>query len=262
MKRYLFVIASLFLLSSCNFTEEITFNEDGSGEFIVSYDMSQVMKTMNEEMGGGETKEGKEKVKVDSVLYFKDLLVDKADSIAKLPQEEQDRIKSLEDIVMKMKMDEDKGVFSIGVGSTFKSLADLPEALEKIDEAKSFNSKNDQSMAKMGESEVAKASENMFKYIDFSYDGKTFSRSLKADYEQSTDDLESLNKEITQMGEAKDMFESMSYTLVYNFPKTVKSVTNDNAEISKDGKTVTLTMNFIEMMKSPEMMTLDVILED
>ncbi|MDG5489927.1 hypothetical protein [Psychroserpens sp. SPM9] len=263
MKHYLFLFASLFLLTSCNFTEEITFNEDGSGEFIMSYDMSEVMRTMEEQMGGGNKKEGKEKVKIDSVFYFNDMLVEKADSIAQLPQEEQDRIKSLEDIVMKMKMDEEKGVFNIGVGSKFKSLAELPEALEKIEQAKSFNSANDQTMSKMGDSEVAKASQGMFEYLDFTYDGKTFSRRLKEDYKDSNQDLEGLNNEIAQMGEeSKEMFQSMSYTLVYNFPKPVKSVTNENAKISNDGKTVTLSMNFIEMLKTPEMMTLDVVLED
>ncbi|WP_299338076.1 hypothetical protein [uncultured Psychroserpens sp.] len=262
MKRYLFVLASLFLLTSCNFTEEITFNEDGSGEFIMSYDMSEVMKTLEKEMGGGQNKEGKEKVKMDSVIYFKDLLVDKADSIATLPVEEQEKIKSMKDIVMKMSMDEENGVFNLGVGSTFTSLEELPEALKKIDEAKSLNSNTDQTFSKMGDSQVAKASEDMFEYVDFSYDGKTFSRSLKKDYKKSEDNMEALNKEISEMGEAKEMFESMSYTLVYNFPKPIKSVTNKNAEISNDGKTVTLKMNFIEMIKSPEMMTLDVVLED
>ena len=262
MKRYLFLLASLFLLTSCNFTEEITFNEDGSGEFIMSYDMSEVMNTLEKEMGGGQDKEGKEKVKIDSVLYFKDMLVEKADSIATLSQKEQQRIKSLENIVMKMRMDEENGVFNLGVGSTFTSLDELPAALEKIEEAKTFNSQQDQTFSKMGESEVAKASESLFEFVEFSFDGKTFTRSLAEDYEKSSENLDSLNEEINEMGDSKDMFESMSYTLVYNFPKAVKSVSNKNAEISKDGKTVTLKINFIDMLKSPEQMTLDVILED
>ncbi|WP_298898018.1 hypothetical protein [uncultured Psychroserpens sp.] len=262
MKRYLFVLASLFLLTSCNFTEEITFKEDGSGEFMISYDMGEVMKTLEEQMGGGQSNEEKEKVKMDSVVYFKHMLVEKADSIAKLPQEEQDKLKALENIVMRMKMDEDEGLFNIGIGSSFKSLDELPETLKNIEDAKSLNSKSDPSFSKMGESQVAKASEGMFEYVDFSYDGKTFSRSLKEGYDKSSDDIDALNKEISEMGEAKEMFEAMSYTLVYNFPKPVKSVTNKNAEISKDRKTVRLTMNFIEMIKSPEQMTLDVVLED
>jgi len=260
MKQFLLLIVCTFVLTSCNFTEEITFNQDGSGEFLMSYDMSEVMKTL-EEMGGGKKDNGKEKVKMDSVVYFKDMLVEKADSIAQLPQDEQAQLKALESIVMRMKMDEETGEFDFGFGSTFTSLAELPEALEKIEQAKKMNSKDNPQFSKMDESAVAKSAEGMFEYVDFAYDGNTFSRSLKKDYKKSKEEIEALETEIEQMGESKDMFESMSYTLIYHFPKNVKSVTNKNAVISDDGKTVKLKMNFIEMIKSPELMTLDVVLE-
>ena len=227
----------------------------------MNYDMSEVMKMM-EQMGGGKKDDGKEKMKMDSVMYFKDMLVEKADSIATLPLEEQKKLKNLEDIVIKMKMDEETGLFDIGFGSTFTNLKELPEALAKIEEAKKMNSENNAQMGKMGESAVAKASEDVFEYVDFTYDGKIFSRTIKEGYKQSKEDLETLNAEISQMGDSKEMFEAMSYTLVYNFPKNVKSVTNKNAVISDDKKTVTLKMNFIEMIKSPEQMALDVELED
>lgn len=262
MKRLILLLFSLSVFTSCNFTEEITFNDDGSGEFIMSYDMSEVIKTLEKEMGGGQKEEGKEKVKLDSVVYFKDMLVEKADSIATLSIEEQKQLKSLETVVMKMRMDEANGVFDFGFGSSFKSLEELPEVLEKIEQAKQLNSKDNPQYSKMDESAVSKASEDMFEYVDFSYDGKTFSRSLKKDFKQSSEDVEALDNEIAEMGEAKDMFGAMSYTLVYHFPKPVKTVTNEKAVISDDGKTVTLKMNFIDMIKSPETMTLDVVLED
>ena len=261
MKQLLLAIASVFLLTSCNFTEEISFNPDGSGEFIMRYDMSEVMKTI-EEMGGEKKDDGEKKKKVDSTMYFKDMLVVKADSIATLPQDEQDRLKSLENIVIKMKMDEEAGVFDIGFGATFTSLQELPEALLKIDEAKKLNSESNSQFGKMGESAVAKASEDVFEYVDFTFDGKTFSRSIKEGFEQSAEDMETLDAEISEMGDSKAMFEAMSYTLVYNFPKNVKSVTNKNAVISDDKKTVTLKMNFIEMIKYPEQMAIDVELEE
>ena len=262
MKRVILLLFSLSLLTSCNFTEEITFNEDGSGEFIISYDMSEVMKTLEQEMGGAQDTEGKESVKLDSIIYFKDMLVEKADSIATLPIEEQKQLKALESVVMKMHMDEANGVFDFGFGSSFTSLEELPSVLDKIEKAKQLNSKDNAQYSKMDESAVARASENMFEYIDFSYDGKTFSRALKKDYKQSSEDIEALDQEVADMGDAQDMFGAMNYTLVYHFPKDVKSVTNEKAVISEDGKTVTLKMNFIDMIKSPEMMTLDVILED
>lgn len=261
MKQFIFLLLLSFIITSCNFTEEITFYEDGSGEFVMNYDMSEVMKSL-EEMGGGAKKdEEKEKVKIDSVIYFKDLLVEKADSIATLPQEEQEQLKALEDIVIRMKMDETSGDFDFGFGSSFKSLEDLPEALEKIEQAKKMNSKNSAQYSKMSESAVAKSAEGMFEYIDFAYDGKTFSRSLKKDFSRSEDQVKALDQEIAQMGEAKDMFESMSYTLVYHFPKPVATVSNKNAKISDDGKTVTLKMNFLDMIKSPEASTINVTLK-
>lgn len=262
MKRIFIILFSLSLFTSCNFTEEITFNEDGSGEFIMTYDMSEAMKKLKQELGGGNSEEGKEKMKMDSIVYFKDMLVEKADSIATLPIEEQEQLRALESVVMKMYLDENTGQMEFGFGSTFSSLDELPEVLEKIDQAKELNSKNSMEYSKMDESAVAKASEDMFEYVDFSYDGKTFSRSLKKDYKQSPEDIEALDAEIAEMGESKEMFEAMSYTLVYRFPKKIKSVTNDNAMVSDDKKTVTLKMNFIDMIKSPEAMTLDVILED
>ena len=262
MKRFILALSTLFLLTSCNFTEEITFNDDGSGEFVMSYDMSEVMKVF-EDMGGGQSKsEEKEKVKMDSIVYFSDLLETKADSIAQLPKEEQEQLKAMKDVVMKMKMDEAEGIFDFGFGSKFKSLEELPQALEKIDQAKNMNSKGNPQFSQMDESAVAQASENMFEYVDFSYDGKTFSRFLKKDYKQSKEDIEKLDQEISEMGESKEMFEKMTYTLVYNFPKPIKSVNNDNAVISKDGKSVTVKMNFIEMIRKPETMALDVVLED
>ena len=159
-------------------------------------------------------------------------------------------------------MDEANGVFDFGFGATFSSLNELPSVLEKMERAKVLNSKGSTQYSQMEESAIARASENMFEYVGFSYDGKVFSRFLKEGYEQSQDDLEGLNKENSEMPELKDKLEAITYTLVYNFPRTVKSVSNKGATISDNGKTVILKMNFIDMIKSPEMMTIDVVLED
>jgi len=258
-------IATLFF-TSCNFTEEITFNEDGSGEFIMNYDMGQVMSALKE-MGMDESKANDEKKKkkevIDSVIYFKDIIAQGKDSIAQLPEEEQKQIKALETVVMKMKMNEETGDFNFGFGSTFKSLEELPQVFEKIEQAKKLNNKGNPQADKMSESAFAKSSENMLEKVGFTYDGKTFSRFLKEDVEDaSNEEMETLKSEMEEMGEMKEMFEEMSYTLVYNFPKKIKSVTNKNAKISGDGKTVTLKMNFIEMIKSPKDTNLDVVLED
>ena len=265
MKKLFYFIAFSLLLTSCNFTEEISFKEDGSGEFLMNYDMSEVMKTL-EGMGMGKKADTsevqKKKQKMDSTIYFRDMLVEKADSISKLPQDEQDMLKSLEPIVMKMKMDEETGEMDFGFGADFTSIAELPEVLNKIELAKKLNSQKNPQYSKMDNSAFSKATENSLENVEFKFDGKTFSRHINPDYKPSKENLEALDKEMNQMGNMKEMFESMSYTLRYNFPKKVATVSNSEAKISEDGKTVTLKLNFMDMINDPKIMALDVVLED
>ena len=76
---------------------------------------------------------------------------------------------------------------------------------------------------------------------------------MKDNYKLKSEDVQALDGEINQMGgDSKVMFQAMSYTLVYNFPRAIKSVSNANASLSDDKKTVTLTMNFLDMVKNPE----------
>jgi len=263
MKQFLALVVCVFLFTSCNFTEEITFNEDGSGEFVMSYDLTEVMKVMEEKMGGSKSDEdAKKKQKVDSVMYFKDMLVEKADSIAQLPLEEQNRLKALESVVFKMKMDEEAGILDFGFGSTFTSLEDLPAALEKIDQLKKLNSKDNAQMSRMDDSAVANAAENALEGVEFKYDGKMFSRKITDEMYDSQEDMKNMEAEMADMGEQADMFRNMTYTLKYNFPNKIKSVSNKNAKIQEDGKTVILKLNLIEMLKDPETMELDVELEE
>ena len=265
MKQLVYFIAFSCLFTSCSFTEEISFKEDGSGEFLLNYDMSQVMTTL-EEMGMEQKKDTsevqKKKQKMDSTIYFKDVLVEKADSIAKLPQEEQDMLKSLEPIVMKMKMDEEAGDMNFGFGAGFTSIDELPEVLNKIEQAKKLNSQRNPQYSKMDNSAFSKATESSLENVDFKFDGKTFSRHINPNYKTSKESLEALDTEMNQMGGMKEMFESMSYTLLYHFPKKIASVSNTNATISNDGKTVTLKVNFMDMVNDPKLMALDVVLED
>ena len=262
MKRFFVLLVSLLFLTSCNFTEEITFNEDGSGEFLMTYDMAEVMNKMKEMGMDGSSDDEKEPEKMDSIIYFKDIIAERSDSIANLPKEEQERLMALKDFVMKMKMDEAEGVFDIGIGTTFENFDELPELVKKLDEAKKMNSSGAGQMSQLDNSAVAKASEGALEKVDFKYDGKTFSRSFNEDIERTKEELEDLKAEMEQMVEAKDVFEAMTYTLVYKFPKKIKSVSNKRAEVDKDGNTVRLKMNFMEMIKSPEGMNLDVVLED
>ena len=259
MKRVYFILMLVVLsLSSCNFTEEITFDEDGAGTFISRYDMATFFDQLKEKGMGESAGWGKGEKAVDSVIYFKDILNEAQDSISRLSLEEQKKLKALEDVVMNMRMDPEKGIFDMGFGLKFKSLEELPEVIKTIDDAKKVNSKNNPQYEKIGETASGKSLDNALKDVDFRYEGKKFSRIWKGNAKRSKEEAKKVKDEIAQMGDMKSLFEEMTYTLKYTFPRKIKSVSNKKAVISKDKKTVTLTLDFISIIEVPELLNLEV----
>lgn len=86
MKTKLYTVLALLLLvftTSCNFTENITINPDGSGNMTMAMDGSTLMALAGEEIAnetGGK--------RTDTIMDFSALLKDKKDSIAKMPEQE------------------------------------------------------------------------------------------------------------------------------------------------------------------------------
>lgn len=255
MMRYLLSLLLVAFLTSCNFSEEITFHKDGSGEFSVSYDMGTVLKEMKKM--GGSSKEKKKGEKRDTMIFFKDFLKEKADSIATLSEAEQKRFKAMEDISMRMSMDEEKEVFDMTMGIKFNSINELSESIKALDDAQKMNSKDYASMGKLKDNSIAKGASNTLENVDFSFDGQNFSRKFIPESKEKID-VEAINKEMEQLQEMKGLFEAMTYSVTYNFPKKIKKITNKNAKLSKDKKSVELTVNFLELMKDPTILNLDV----
>ena len=53
-----------------------------------------------------------------------------------------------------------------------------------------------------------------------------------------------------------------TYTLKYHFPRKVKSTTAEEATFSADGKTLIYEVSFLEMMKDPKLLDIEVELEE
>lgn len=255
MKRYLFILLAIVFFTSCNFSEEITFNPDGSGEFSVSYDMGVVMKEIKKM--GGDSKEQKKGEKKDTTIYFRDFIKEKADSIATLSEEEQKRFKAMENVLMKMRMDEEKEIFEMTMGVTFNSVDELSESIKALDDAQDMNKKDYSEMGKLGDNSIAKGANSALENVDFSYDGKRFVRKF-IEEDKGEIDVAAIEKEMKQLEDMKGLFEAMTYTVKYNFPKKIKKVSNKKAKLAKGKKSVALTVNFLELMKDPTLLNLDV----
>ncbi|MBO0330386.1 hypothetical protein [[Muricauda] lutisoli] len=240
--HYAITVAIIFLAASCNFTEEIHLKEDGSGKLSINFDGSEMM-----DMAGDELAKTDEKP-IDSIISFKDFLEKKKDSIAQLPQEEQEKLKKLEHFNMRMVMDPEKKVMMFDLFSEFKNVSEVNDAFGAFQDASSMGAKASPQPEQMKPTEQPTE-------VHYSFNQNKFTRTAKivdqALFEQQLDSLQ-----------GAEMFLSGStYTLKYHFPKKIKSTTAEAATFSQDGKTLIYEVKFLDLMKDPSVLDLEVELE-
>ncbi|MBO0343030.1 MAG: hypothetical protein VX798_02765 [Bacteroidota bacterium] len=240
--HYAITVAIIFLAASCNFTEEIHLKDDGSGKLSINFDGSEMM-----DMAGDELAKTDEKP-IDSIISFKDFLEQKKDSIAQLPEEEQEKLKKLEPFNMRMVMDPEKKVMMFDLFSEFKNVSEVNDAFSAFQDASSMGSKTNPQQEQMKPSEQPTEVRYTFKKNKFTRTAKIVDQAL---FEQQLDSLQ-----------GAEMFLSGStYTLKYHFPKKIKSTTAEAATFSQDGKTLIYEVNFLDLMKDPSVLDLEVELE-
>lgn len=240
--RFWLGLSLVGLLASCNFTEEIYLNENGSGSISLNFDGSELMSM------SGDSAVTEEKA-VDSLIYFADLLREKKDSIATLPAAEQERLKQLEPYRMHLKTDPVAKEMFISLSRDFSSITEVEDAF------KAFQSSGALDNTQQGpESEAPDFSEGT--EVSYAFGSGRFARTTvvtdSALFKQRIDSLES-----------GAMFLSGStYTLKVHFPRRVKSASSDEATLSVDGKTLIREVDFLEYLKNPGLLNIEVELED
>lgn len=249
-KCFVFVIGIISLgLTSCQFSESIYINEDGSGKMEFSFDASEIMQMAGDKM----TQKAGEK-EIDSVFSFKTLLEEKKDSISTLPVEQQEKLKALESFSIHIVMSAKQQKMNIGIFSAFKNVSELQNA---------FSALNVVSDMQNGDAET-KDDNNPFSAMLNGGNSK-LSYSLKDGVFKRT--IKIIDKEVQEqltdsLGQAAMMFASSKYKLNYHFPRKVKSVSNENALFSEDRKSVTVEYDLMEYLSDPELTNLEIILED
>ena len=258
----------LTAITSCVVTESIFFNEDMSGEYMLTYDLSEMDKA-TKDMDSEGADFNVPKKKQDTTVVFNDLLEQYKDSIATLPQEEQDKLEKLRGLTMRMQEDEAIGLFKFSISRTFESVEALEQINEQVEEAMNvamtFDNKGSSAEEMKGSSEAnTKAmytfTNNVFKRIQ--------PESEKA-MEDESDDMEMEDENMDDNEFAEDInqgFDEMTkdafYVINYTFPKKIKSISNKNAVISEDGKGFTLKIPWDELTKNEALLNLEIELED
>jgi len=242
----LFVVFVSLFFTSCQITENIYLQEDGSGKISFDVDASGLMEIAGEKL----MEEGKGK-DMDSTFTFKQLLAERKDSIAKLPIAEQTRLKRMENMSVNMKMSAKTKEFKISLFTDFKKADELQDMMESMKSIKDLEKAPQDPLNPM--SGLMESSNNTD--LKYSYDGKTFKRTLKIIDQK----VQEKAKDTTGM--FKMMFGSSQYTIKYHFPRKVKSVSNPNALFSDDRKTVTIPFPLSEYFEQPDKTSFEVVLD-
>ena len=221
-----------FFATSCNFTENITVNPDGSGKASFDLDGSQLMGMAGRQMADK---------KIDTTFTFKELFAKKKDSIARLPKAEQERLKSLENMAVKMVVNAEDAQFNINVLNDFKKAGEIGDAMSAFKDIAAM--KNPQKAESLGFLDNHST-------VKYSYDGKSFKKNVE------------MKKNVAAQQDTLSMYKSMmegsTYTVKYKFPKKIKKVSNPAAIISEDRKGLSLTYDLLEYLDHPTQLALDV----
>lgn len=244
-KLYLLPVLIGLLFTSCQITENIYLEPDGSGKVTYEVDASGLM----DAMGGVLAEEGASQ-NIDSTFTFKQLMEEKKDSIAKLSLTDQQRLKGLENMKVHMKMDAAQKIFKMDLLNDFRQVSEMQNMMEALKIVQNLEKK-----ANQPENPFADMMKPDNVELKYAFDGKVFKRNVRV----IDPALQQQAKDTTGM--FKMMFAGSQYIVKYHFPKKVKSVSNPNAVIGEDKKTVTLPLALSDYMEQPEKTNLEVVLD-
>ncbi|APY08916.1 hypothetical protein BWZ20_11655 [Winogradskyella sp. J14-2] len=262
MKNIFLLIVLACSVASCNVTESIVFNQNGSGNFLLSYEMGDAMKAMTESMGDNSDKEKKEGGEVmDTTMVFADIMETYKDSVAALPENKRLAMEAVKDMYMRMQINEEEGIMNFGMGMQFESIAELKDLNEKFKKIQSLNAQGEQVDAMKENSPLGNFMGNENSDVAYMYTNDGFSRmtSIKVPDEATEDAMDELFDETDESNQQfLDYFQSSFYTVKLTFPKTVKSINIEGAEFSDDRKTVSYKTNWVDYLKNPKLLDVNV----
>ena len=132
--------------------------------------------------------------------------------------------------------------------SEFKNVNEVNDAFSAFQDASSIGGKANPQQGQMKPAEQPTEVNYSFKKNKFTRTAKIVDQEL---FEQQLDSLQ-----------GAEMFLSGStYTLKYHFPRKIKSTSAEEATFSQDGKTLIYEVNFLDLMKNPSVLDLEVELE-
>lgn len=244
IQKFLFLFALALSVASCQFTETMFINEDGSGTITVEVNLNEMMAFGGAAMGDSTI------VKMDTIVYMKQFLEEKKDSISKLSETEQQKLKKLENFNIHIKMDSETSEMIYDISTNFKNISEANDMLNGLEQAGNMMPNPD------GNTEVKKEEDSPEVLgVNYSFKNGIFKRDAYIKDEKLHE------QQVDSMKQAEAFMGGSNYTLKYTFPKKIKKTSNPEATFSEDKKTVSIQAAFLEYFKNPDLLDLEVELE-
>ncbi|MBT8262585.1 MAG: hypothetical protein KJO05_07165 [Bacteroidia bacterium] len=243
-KLFFFIIASTTLLS-CQFTETMVMNEDGTGRMSLSMDLSEMMAF------GGEMSQDSTFTRQDTIISFKDVFEEKKDSIAKLSKAEQKRLKAMENYNIHMVSDPEENKLVMDIFTDFKDISEANDLMKGFEQTEGLLPGNESSADDSDD-----GPEPEILGVSYSFKRGVFKR------DAFIKDEERHKVQMDSMKQAESFMNSMMYRLKYTFPKKIKNSSVEDATYSLDGKTIEIERSFLDYFKNPDVLDLEIELEN
>ncbi|PTX58702.1 hypothetical protein C8N46_11210 [Kordia periserrulae] len=244
-KIFLGLLVAVATLTSCEFSETIYINEDGSGKMSMYLDASELMPMMKSQIPA-------EMKSLDSLISFKEVFAGQQKYINQLPKRDQELIQGLAKLNFHVVLDSDKDKLNTDMYMNFSSINDVQNAFDGLS---SIGKLAQNRMTQGSISSLSDVNSDDILTAEYSLKKNKFRRFIRIVDTKLMDSLR------TNLGQMQMILASSTYKLNYKFPKKVKSVSLEDAVIGKDGKSVTVTVNALDFVNDPEILNVEVELE-
>ncbi|MBF4519214.1 hypothetical protein IRZ71_22920 [Flavobacterium sp. ANB] len=240
--KFIKAFVILFLATSCQVTETIIINPDGSGniEVVQLRDENSYMQLAGESYSHEETFK-------DTTYVFKEYIEKHKENFLKYIPEEQKLFQKYSNVKVYIKESSFEKEFKKVFSFDFDKVPEIPDL---------YKTENYAGDIKYN---YALTAESHYYKIEYSFDGKIFKRFVSitdpVELQKTKDEFKKMDSKYTSLKLTQ------TYTLRYHFPKKIKSVSNEKAIISSDKKTFTVEFPLLDCLQNPEMTSLEVVLE-
>lgn len=241
MKR-IFCAFFIITLHSCQVTETIHLNSDGSGSILVE----EMRDEQSYQLIAGENYSKEEKFE-DTTYVFQNYVQKYAETFEKLTPFEKSVYEKHYPVDVKIKKSSYEKEFRTQLSQQFKTISEVADLYKTEDYADNI------------QNNYALSAEKHYYSVAFSFSDNHFKRIVLI---TNPEELKKQQEELAKIKERISTFPlKQSFELRYYFPKPIQSVSNAKAVISADKKSFVLTFSLIEVVTNPESTNLEVILQ-